>query len=118
MPKSLEERIAENTEAVNRLAAALEAGGGSSAPAGKAAGKPAAGKAAAKPKGPTAEATKTAVMKVKEEKGADAAREIITAHAGDGANLAALLQLPETWAQVIVDCEAALSEEEDSTDEI
>lgn len=104
--KSLEERLAENTVALNRLADAMEAAGGDKPAKPAKTEKPA--KPAAKKPTVTVEQMKAAVMEVKEKVGADEAKAIIAEYGGEGAKLAALSNLPEKWDEIVADCTTAL----------
>lgn len=117
---SLEAAIAENTAAVNKLIALMEKGG--SLPAATTDEKPtetAATPAAEAKKGPgrpkkdevkapavSFEEVNAALQKVKSEKGVGAAKAIIK----DVGKAAALADMkPDTYAAVLVACEAALA---------
>lgn len=111
----LEKALEENTAAITRLADILEKGGGVGAGGtttggGKAAGGKAAG--AKKPKN-TAEQVKAAIMKVKDDVSADAAKAIIEKHAGKGKKLADLANDPSLFDAAVADAEAALADADD-----
>lgn len=119
----LEKALEENTAALTRLAEVLEKGGGVGAGGTTTGGAKASAKSggAKKPKN-TAEQVKAAIMKVKDDVSADAAKAIIEKHAGKGKKLADLANDPSLFDAAVADAEAALEEaggdEPDADDDI
>lgn len=120
---SIEKLIGDLIEAVNANTEAIKAAGTGSG--GKPStggdedkattGKGGRGRAAAKTEGPkyTAEDVKAAAVKVKEELGTKAAKDLIKKHGAD--ELAKLK--PDTYADFIADCEKALNGGDENVDE-
>lgn len=106
----LEEKIDALTAAVKENTAAILGKGGAAAPAAGAKGPGRPAGATAKPKF-TAEQVKAAVVGVKESKGTDVAKALIS-DAG-AKDLADLLTKSAKFADVMAACEAALAEEAD-----
>lgn len=116
---SLEEELAANTKAVNRLADAMEKNAGTGGAAAGKADKPAAGSkttASKKPKN-TVEQMKAAVMSVKEKVGADDAKALIEKMVGKkGAKLADLANLPDKFDATVEAAEALLTPDDADED--
>lgn len=106
---SLEDELAANTKALNRLADAYEkAGGGAATTTTAKTGTKTGTKTADKPKN-TVEQMKAAVMEVKEKVGSDEAKALIEKMAGKkGAKLADLANLPAKFDETVAEAEALL----------
>lgn len=109
---ALEDKIDTLITAVNKLTDALAAGGGTGG--GKASGGKASGGAAGKTDKPSlnADQVKAAILKVKEEKGDDAAKAVIAKAMGkSGAKLAELLAAAGKFQKAMDAAEEALNAE-------